>query len=919
MLRSFLLFFGSLAFIALIVIVGGVLAIIGYYGQDLPDHQQLANYEPPITTRLYASDGKLLEEYATQKRFFVPQEAVPILVKQAFLAAEDKNFYLHHGVDFFSVVRAVLDNLRNLGSDRRLVGASTITQQVAKNFLLNNEVSLQRKVREAILAFRMEKAFTKDRILELYLNQIFLGIGSYGVAAAAITYFNKSLDELTINEAAYLAALPKGPNLYHPLRNPDRARDRRDWVLKRMVEERFITREKAEEASQQPIVMIEREQTESVSAPFFAEEVRRIIHNRYGQKSLYESGLVVRTTVDPDLQEIATRALRKGLVTYDQRHGWRGPIAHMKKTDDWEARLGRIPPQAGQNDWRLAVVLKLTAKAAGIGFANGTRAIIPWEEIKWARAWKPNQRVGALPKHPKNVLHIGDVVPVEATDHPNQYALRQIPDVQGAIAVIDPQTGRVRAMQGGYSFAQTKFNRATQAMRQPGSAFKPFVYLAALEQGYGPATVVLDAPFVHCYSPDKPCWKPDNYTHRFYGPTPMRKGIELSRNLMTVRLAQGIGIDNVAKIAEDFGIFDDMLEVLPMALGAGETTLLRLTTAYAQIVNGGRQIIPSFIDRIQDRNGQTIYRHDQRTCKTCRARKWENQSVPILGDRRKQLTKAPFTYQIVSMLQGVVKRGTASRIGRALNYSLAGKTGTTNDNRDTWFVGFSPDLAVGVFVGFDEPRSLGDKETGSRTAAPIFQDFMTEALKNRPVRPFRMPTGIRLVAIDPDTGQRALPSEKHIMEAFIPGTEPDWNQIALFRDDEDQMNAYKYNQLWQTYEDDQNRYYGPGVFVRNNSGLTGNQEIRTGSIWNQIPLQVWDPSKPEDDGVFNPSNPNRPARGLWDNRPMIDQIWGRSNSSPNAPGFFLDPQQEGQRQLYHDQQRSQKPISGPVGGTGGIY
>lgn len=888
MLRSFLLFFGSLAFITILLAVGGVLALLAYHSRHLPDYNQLASYEPPITTRLYASDGRLLEEYATEKRLFVPQQAIPTRVKHAFLAAEDKNFYIHHGVDFAAVVRAIIDNVRNFGSGRRLVGASTITQQVAKNFLLSSEVSMERKIREAILAFKIEKAFTKDQILELYLNQIFLGLGSYGVAAASMTYFNKSLDELSISEVAYLAALPRGPNNYHPIRRADRARARRDWVLDRMLEEGYITPAETAQAKERPIEMIPREQTDYVSAPFYAEEVRRILYDRYGEKGLYEGGLAVRTTIDPTLQAIATRALRNGLVAYDRRHGWRGPIASMNDLADWQARLGAIARPAGLTQWQLAVVLKIDRKKADIGFADGSGGVIGMADMKWARPWRPDQRVGNPPQKPDDVLDVGDVVPVSPTGDDGRFALQQIPDVQGAIVVIDPETGRVRAMQGGYTYEyQQQFNRATQAQRQPGSAFKPFVYLAALADGKTPATVVLDAPFVHCYAPDRPCWKPDNYTKKFYGPTPLRLGIEKSRNLMTVRLAQSIGMNKVADTAEQFGIVDDMLEVLPMALGAGETTLLRLTTAYAQLVNGGRGIEPTFIDRVQDRHGRTIYRHDKRSCRTCRVSAWRDQPVPVLPDDRAQLIEPPHAYQIVSILEGVVQRGTGARIGRALKRPLAGKTGTTNDNKDTWFVGFSPELAVGVFVGFDQPRTLGGDETGSRAAAPIFQEFMQNALADTAPRPFRMPSGIRLVCIDKDTGRRARPSEGCLMEAFIPGTEPDWNEIDTLPGDELRIADYNRTDLWQDYQRNNDSH-----FIPNPNGFSGTSDA---SVWDQVP-PVWQ-GYPTTTRIIQG---NQPA---YQPQPYVPQPY----SGQPAPRYPARPP---------------APIpqsSGPAGGTGGIY
>jgi len=773
----------------LAVLAAGILALflLQEFSRDLPDHEQLASYEPPTVTRVHAGDGRLLAEYATEKRVFVPIEAIPRRLINAFLAAEDKNFYSHRGVDALSVVRAVVVNLQNLGQNRRPVGASTITQQVAKNFLLTNEVSIERKIREAIIALRIEQAFTKDHILELYLNEIFLGFRSYGVAAAALNYFNKSLDELTIAESAFLAALPKAPNNYHPVRYPEAAMTRRDWVIGRMLEDGRITQVEADEAWAQPLEIKRRDATEVVEADHFAEEVRRELARLYGEEGLYKGGLSVRTTIDPRLQAAADRTLRDGLIAYDRRHGWRGPLGNLDLTaGDWREKIAEMGLGAALPSWQLAVVLELSDPAAKIGLAEGEGSI-PMDELRWARPTLEDQKVGARPERPSQVLKVGDVILVEPVSEngdgeaypENSYALRQIPAVNGGIVALDPHTGRILAMTGGFSYTDSEFNRVTQALRQPGSAFKPIVYLAGLDSGFTPATMILDAPFVIDQGAGLGKWKPANYTKKFYGPTPMRIGIEKSRNLMTVRLAQTIGMERVVDAARRLGVIDDMPALLAMSLGAAETTLLRMTTAYAMLVNGGKRIEPTVIDRVQDRHGQTIYRHDLRDCLNCRMEAWQSQPVPALPDNREQVADPRSAYQVVSMLQGVVQRGTGRKIAE-VGKPLAGKTGTTNDAFDTWFVGFSPDLAVGVFIGFDEPRTLGPKETGSSVSAPVFKAFMEEALEGAPATPFRIPPGIRLVRVNATTGQLAQAGDsKVILEAFLPGTIPNGQQVII--------------------------------------------------------------------------------------------------------------------------------------------
>ena len=765
-----------------LIAAGGAIWVFWEFGRDLPDYRQLANYKPPVTTRVHAGDGSLLAEYAVERRIFVPVTAMPKHVINAFLSAEDKNFYRHPGVDMVGVARAAVTNLRNYGTGRRPEGASTITQQVAQNFLLTKDVSITRKIREAIISFRMERAFTKNEILELYLNQIYLGFGSYGVAAAANNYFGKSLDELTVEEAAFLAALPKAPNNYNPLRYYDAAIERRNYVIGRMVEDGHIATHEGELARFTPLQVARTDRGASIDAPYFAEEVRRELAQRHGDTALYEGGLSVRTTLDPRLQRIAQRELRYGLITYDRRHGWRGPVASLTTMDDWAKGLAEIAAPPGSGDWRLAVVLSVDdkEKVSNIGFADGAKGRVPLAEVKWARAWVEGQKRGPRVKKVSQVFAVADVILVEAVEKDSEgepypadtWGLRQIPNINGAIVALDPHTGRVLAMSGGLDFAESEFNRATQAWRQPGSAFKPFVYLAALDSGFTPSTLVLDAPFVIDQGPGLGKWKPANYTNKFYGPSPMRLGIEKSRNLMTVRLAQTVGIEKVAEYAERLRVMDNIPRQLSMSIGAGETTLLRLVTGYAMIVNGGKEITPTLIDRIQDRNGKTVFRHDTRPCEACQNVEWQGQEPPQPPDLRAELLNSGTAYQMVSMLQGVVERGTGVRV-RAVGKPLAGKTGTTNDSLDTWFIGFAPDLAVGVFIGFDEPQSLGRKETGSSVTAPVFRDFMAAALEGRPAIPFRVPSGIRLVRVNATTGVVARRGDKRvILEAFKPGTEP---------------------------------------------------------------------------------------------------------------------------------------------------
>ncbi|HET6519522.1 MAG TPA: penicillin-binding protein 1A [Geminicoccaceae bacterium] len=776
-----IILFGLLGGLFLALVGGaGAVYLVHKYGQGLPDYRQLADYQPPTVTRVHAGDGRLLAEYATENRVFVPVGALPKRVVQAFLAAEDKTFYRHPGIDVFGIARAAWTNVSRMRDNRRPIGASTITQQVAKNFLLTNEVSLERKLKEVLLAFRIERAFTKDQILELYLNEIYLGMGSYGVASAALNYFNRSLDDLSTAEIAFLAGLPKAPSSYHPLRNPEAARARRDWVLGRMQEDGFLTAAEADAARAEPLVLRGRSPTEFVTAEYFAEEVRRVLAARYGEDALYQGGLSVQTTLSPRLQEIADRALRDGLSVYDRRHGWRGPLNRINLDDAdataWIERLARTRPPFQLGRWQLAVVLAVDDDGARLGLDGGEQDRLPLAGMTWARRARDGGALGPAVTHPGQVVQRGDVVLVErvAMEGGGEgFELRQVPEVDGAVVALDPHNGRVLALSGGFSYGRSEFNRATQALRQPGSAFKPFVYLAALEAGLTPATILLDAPLVVEQGLDQPEWRPVNYDGEFYGPSTLRLGIERSRNVMTVRLAQQVGMRRVNDIAHRFGLDRGRFINLSAALGANEVTVLGLTTAYAMLVNGGKRIEPFLIERIQDRHGRTIARRDGRACDACRvAGGWRGQPPPALPDTREQVADPRLAYQMVHMMEGVVERGTARRAAQ-LGKPLAGKTGTTNESRDAWFIGFTPDLVVGTFIGFDQPRSLGARETGSSAALPIFVDFMEEALADQPPTPFRVPPGIRLVRVDADTGLLPGPDSRDVvLEAFLPGTEP---------------------------------------------------------------------------------------------------------------------------------------------------
>ncbi|WP_274423990.1 penicillin-binding protein 1A [Chelativorans sp. YIM 93263] len=781
MIRLLGYFFGVGAVLVLAA-AAGVAIYVGNLTSDLPDYEVLARYEPPVTTRIHASDGSLMSEFAREKRLYLPIQAVPDRVKAAFLSAEDKDFFNHPGVDATGLLRAVITNLQNFGSGRRLVGASTITQQVAKNFLLSSEQTVDRKLREMILAFRIEQAYSKDRILELYLNEIYFGLGAYGIASAALTYFDKSVNELTLNEIAYLAALPKGPSNYHPYRHTERAIERRNWVLDQMLANGYITSEDAENAKASDLGMNPRRGSNYLFASeYFTEEVRREIIGRYGEDALYEAGLYVRTTLDPELQLQARKALHNGLIRYDTLRGFRGPVDRIDMSGDWGIPLGEVDGLNDLREWRLAVVLDASSDQVEVGLKPSRQdsgdlspdretGVINVDDMQWALRHVVD---GSLVRanSPAEVLNPGDVVYVEQKeDQGSEFVLRQVPEIGGALVAMDPHTGRVLTMVGGFSYDQSEFNRATQAQRQPGSAFKPVVYSAALDNGYTPASVVLDAPVSIRIGNE--VWEPKNYGGSFAGPSTLRAGIERSRNLMTVRLANDMGMNLVAEYAERFGLYDEMQPHIAMSLGSGETTVMRMVTAYAIMANGGKQIQPSLIDRIQDRYGKTVFKHDTRACQLCEADGWNNQPEPEVVDDREQVLDPMTAYQITSMMEGVVQRGTAASVSE-LGRPIAGKTGTTNDEKDAWFIGYTPDLVVGVFMGYDRPRPMGKGSTGGGLAAPVFKEFMAGALEGtRPVD-FRIPEGMQQVAIDRKTGMRAEAGQPGvIMESFKPGTGP---------------------------------------------------------------------------------------------------------------------------------------------------
>ncbi len=746
--KKILIFSAFLSTIGLL----GIISILWYYSNDLPDYKFLKNYKPSISSKLYSSNGQLLSEFSSEKRIFVPYNSIPPLVINSFLSAEDKNFFKHPGVDAKGVLRAIVNNISNLLSSKRLEGASTITQQVAKNFLLSNEVSIDRKLKEAILAFRIERALTKERILELYLNQIYLGEGSYGIASASLQYFDKPISELNYSEAALLAALPKAPSRYNPYKNIELAKFRRNLVLKNLLDNNYINQNKFNLLSEKEINLNKRKSVYLENSNYYVEDIRKLIVDKYGFDKVYKQGFTINTPLNLYLQDEATKSLRKGLVQFDKKKGWRGPVLNKKYDTNWRKNLNefRLEKSIG---WNLSIIKKLSNFSAEIETIDGKEGIIEFSSIDWTK------------KNFKDLFKIGDVVYVENIKD-NKFGLRQLPKVNGAIVVMDPYTGRVLALSGGFSFKNSEFNRATQALRQPGSAFKPFVYALALENGYTPATLVLDAPIVFDQGEDLKLWKPENYGKKFYGPSTLRTGVEKSRNLMTVRVAQNVGISKIANFAKNLKIYENPEQLLSLSLGSSETTLLKLTNAYCSFVNGGKLINPKFIDRIQDSEGNTIFNSESRECDGCDQISYLSDKVPKIKNNFMQVMSSETAYQMTSILEGTVKRGTAKGL-KELNLDLGGKTGTTNKNTDTWFIGFSSNYVVGVYVGYDDPSSLGRYETGARTAMPIFKSFVKNTVKKENARPFKIPQGIKLLVVNSNTGERAsYNDESIIIEAF---------------------------------------------------------------------------------------------------------------------------------------------------------
>ena len=741
----FIIFGTVLSFVAII-------AILWVYSNKLPDYKFLKMYKPAVSSKLYSGGGDLVSDFSSEKRIFVPYDTIPKVVINSFLSAEDKNFFSHPGVDAKGIMRAVIKNISNLISSKRLEGASTITQQVAKNFLLSNEVSINRKIKEAILAFRIERALSKERILELYLNQIYLGEGSYGIASASLEYFDKPISKLNYAESALLAALPKAPSKYNPYKNIDLAKYRRNLVIKNLLENSHINKSKYNELVNSDIKLSKRKKIYLEDARYYVEDVRKYLVDKYGFEKIYKQGLTIKTPINLKLQAIATQSLREGLEDYDKRKGWRGPILNKKNIIQWNKDLEKYKLEKSIG-WNLAIIKKINKFSLEIETENKKQGIIKYKDMSWIK------------KDLDKTFKLGDIVYVKKIKK-NLFNLKQVPKANGGIVILNPYTGRVLAMSGGFSFKLSEFNRATQAQRQPGSAFKPFVYALALENNFTPSSVVLDAPIVLDQGEDLKMWKPENYGKKFYGPSTIRTGVEKSRNLMTVRIAQQIGINKVAKFAKNLRIYENPKELLSISLGSEETTLLKLTSAYCSFVNGGKLIEPIFLDRIQDSEGNTIYNSEKRVCKKCDKISYLGNEVPKIEDRFNKIFSEETAYQITSILEGVIKRGTGRGL-KDLKLDLAGKTGTTNDNTDAWFVGYTSNLVVGVYVGHDEPQSLGRYETGSKTAMPIFKSFIKKAIKKGDARPFKVSKNIKFLVVDQKTGRKAdFLSKSTIIEAF---------------------------------------------------------------------------------------------------------------------------------------------------------
>jgi len=729
-----------------------ILSVLWAFSSNLPDYKFLKSYKPAVSSKVYSGEGELVNDFSTEKRIFIPYKAIPKKVINAFLSAEDKNFFSHPGVDAKGVLRATINNISNIIASRRLEGASTITQQVAKNFLLTNEISLNRKIKEAILAFRIERALSKERILELYLNQIYLGEGSYGVASASLEYFDKPINELNYDEAALLAALPKAPSRYNPYKNIELAKFRRNLVLQNLFENNYIDKKNYKIFTNSEILLKKRKKIFLEDTRYYVEDIRKYVIEKFDYEKVYKQGLNINTPINLNLQKIATQSLRDGLISYDKRKGWRGAILNKKNSNNWTNNLEKFRLEKSIN-WELAIIKKIEKFFIEIETDNKLKGIIKYKNISWTK------------KEFNELFEIGDIVYVESINK-DVFALRQLPEINGGIVVMDPFTGRVVALSGGFSFKKSEFNRATQAYRQPGSAFKPFIYALALENGYTPSSLILDAPLVLEQGLDLKMWKPQNYGKKFYGPSTLRMGLEKSRNLMTVRIAQELGLKKIVTFSKQLGIYSNPSELLSISLGSAETTLLKLTSAYCSFVNGGKLINPIMIDRIQDSEGNTIFNNEKRKCLNCDQISSFSNNYPIIEDNFLQIFSPETAYQMTSILEGVVQRGTGKKL-KNLKLDIAGKTGTTNGNTDAWFIGFTSKLAVGVYVGTDSPKPLGRYETGAKAALPIFKDFIKNAIKKEEARPFKVADNILMMVIDPLTGQKAkYESKSTIIEVY---------------------------------------------------------------------------------------------------------------------------------------------------------
>ncbi len=736
------------SFLGIVIIA---ISILWVFSNKLPDYKFLKSYKAPVSSKVYSGDGELVNDFSSEKRIFVPYSSIPYKIINSFLSAEDKNFFIHPGVDAKGVLRATKNNISNIILSKRLEGASTITQQVAKNFLLSNEVSINRKIKEAILAFRIERALSKERILELYLNQIYLGSGSYGIAAASLRYFDKAITELDYVEASLLAALPKAPSKYNPFKNKQLAKFRRNLVLKNLYENNFISEAQYNSFIKEPIKLKKRKKIYLEDSRYYVEDIRKDVIKKFGFEKVYKDGLNIKTPLNLELQSSSTLALRKGLLNYDKRKGWRGPLLNKKYNKQWKENLDKFLLEKSIN-WDLAIVKNVGDIKIEIETKDNYKGLISQKDITWI-------------KKSNNYLKPGDIIYVKKNKN-NYFDIKQMPAVNGSIVVMDPYTGRVLAMSGGFSFLQSEFNRASQALRQPGSAFKPFIYALALENDYKPSSLVLDAPLVLEQGEDLKLWKPENYGKKFYGLSTMRVGLEKSRNLMTVRIAQDLGLKKIIDFSKKLGIYENPNELLSISLGSAETTLLKLTSAYSSFINGGKLVKPILIDRIQDSEGDTILNNETRKCFKCEQISYLSNNYPTIKDEFEQIFSPETAYQITSMLEGAVQRGTGKGL-RDLNLDIAGKTGTTNKNTDTWFIGYTSKLIIGVYVGFDDPKSLGKKETGARTAMPIFKEFIKTSVKKKDARPFKVAENITLMVIDPKTGKKAsFGSKKTIIEVF---------------------------------------------------------------------------------------------------------------------------------------------------------